>query len=273
MSHKLTLTLMIAVIACFNAGCSLDHRQEERFEKTIPFVSRGQIELVNVNGRIIVTGSDQPEVKISALKSLRARDRHHAAELFEKFQIQIQQSDSQLKIETTYPSERGDSNFWNLFRFLTSGQFSVEYELTIPRQAAIQVRTTNGRVQIDNVTGSIQAKSTNGRIDLTETSGQIEARTTNGSIKARVVTFQPGDDLELHTTNGKIHLELPADTQAAISAKTTNGGINTDFAITTNGTSCDERIEGTIGEGSGGGQIRLHTTNGRISIHKRTDAE
>jgi DUF4097 and DUF4098 domain-containing protein YvlB len=66
------------------------------------------------------------------------------------------------------------------------------------------------------------------------------------------------------TTNGNIELALPRDLHAELEAETTNGRVNINYRLTTQGTINSKRIRGTIG--GGGVRIELQTTNGNIDV-------
>ena len=69
------------------------------------------------------------------------------------------------------------------------------------------------------------------------------------------------------TTTGTISVTVPRDAKARISARVTNGAINTSdlqLAVTEQSR---RRLDASIG--GGGPSIRLETTNGAISINGR----
>jgi len=87
--------------------------------------------------------------------------------------------------------------------------------------------------------------------------GQLEIVNVNGSI----VT----DGIRLETTNGGIHLTLPASAKAEIRASCMNGSVKADnLAFEHRGTQSRRRLDATLN--GGGARIDLGTTNGGIKL-------
>lgn len=257
-----TLFLMLTI---FN--CALGERFEEEFKKTIPLSQNGDFSLENVNGSIEVTSWDKAEVKIVARKSVRAGSQRDAERFMERLKIEITSESNRIKVVTEHPRRSGNSSFWDLFSSSKNIQFSVSYEIVVPRECSLDIHTTNGKIYIEKINGAVKARSTNGALNLVDINGDVTAKTTNGSIKAEILRIQPESEVELRTTNGRISVTLPENLHADITARTTNGSISTDFPLEIVGKYSSKKIAGTIGDG--GGKIDLRTTNGSISINSR----
>ena len=162
------------------------------------------------------------------------------------------------------------------------------YEVFVPREMNLDLTTTNGRVEVEEVSGEVVAHSTNGRIVLRDVEGSVRARTTNGGVKVEglVGTFDVSTtngsievgwsrsgagDCRAHTTNGRIRIELPKDFSAVLDASTTNGKVRTEVPLTIEGTISKRKVRGTLGEG--GPLLKLRTSNGNIDIVEAGRAE
>jgi len=74
--------------------------------------------------------------------------------------------------------------------------------------------------------------------------------------------------VKLGCTNGGIELRLPATSKATISARITNGGIDTSgLEVETTGEKSRRRLDGRLN--GGGARIELEGTNGGIHISGR----
>jgi len=75
------------------------------------------------------------------------------------------------------------------------------------------------------------------------------------------------EPLDFSTVNGSITLELPEDAGAEVTAKSVNGGIETDFPILVQRAGFVGRsLHGTIGRG--GPRLELSTVNGSIRLRR-----
>lgn len=267
--HQLFKRIIVVVIAAFCSflACTQFYEKfEEDFEQELPFSSKGEITLQNINGTVSVSSWPEEKVKIIAHKIVRARTRIRAEHYMKDFKIDIQHNMKSIEIVADHPAGLSGGNLWNLIFSGSHASYSVNYEIIVPQYTSLDLSTTNGKVEVANVTGKIDARSTNGQLNLIGVSGNIFAKTTNGSIRAEVLAFLEDSQLELRTTNGKITVQLPQNIHADIFAQTTNGSIHTDLPIETSRGFIGNKLKGKIG--NGGGEIELHTTNGSISIQK-----
>lgn len=257
------------------AGCDAGKRvEEEVVERSAEFAPGGRITIVNVNGDITIGSWDRHEVRMKAVKRARAKSEDAARMLLEKTTVQFDRTEQGIDIRTAAPKKPGRNR-----------NVSVAYTVTIPDEIDLELKTVNGRVDVDDVSGAVDAKTTNGRIDLKRITGSIQAKTTNGKIGLREVlgpinaktangsikaavggSGEQQHEIRAATTNGGIEVTLPKGLKANLKASTVNGKINTDFPVTVKGL-ISKSVDGVI---NGGGElIHLKTVNGSIRLKER----
>ena len=143
----------------------------------------------------------------------------------------------------------------------------VSYELSVPMQMNLSLKSTNGGINVRGVEGKMDITTTNGGVKLANVNGDIRGRTTNGGVDVELEgpTWQ-GEGLDLQTSNGGVRLSIPEHYSARLEASTVNGGFNSDFPVTAQGRRPRE-IEATLG--GGGAPIRVRTSNGGVRITKK----
>lgn len=259
-SRPLFVALCLAVLTL--AAASVDAATaRETVDETFPFAAGARLSLDNVNGSVRLEAWDRDEIHVLAEKKVRAGSGARAEELLRALEVRMEPTAGGLSIETRHPRGSDGVVSW-MFGGGSSGE--VEYTIRLPRDADLDVTTVNGGVEIRGVSGRLRLRSTNGRIDVAGGGGSIDAATTNGGISAELSEVSGIDDLSLHTTNGGVHLALPADAGAELSARTTNGSIETDLPVQLQGRLRRTRIEGTLN--GGGPRLDISTTNGSIRI-------
>jgi hypothetical protein len=251
---------------------------KEHFDKTVPLKSGSQVTLRNVNGSVRVEAWDRGEVQIEADKQVKAGTDSAARKFMDQVRIDVTPGGGGLRIETHAP-KRGDG-IWEAM-FGNSINYHVNYTLHVPRQAAVdaesvnggvslagthgkvRLETTNGAVDVQDVTGNVDAGSTNGGISATRVAGAVKAETTNGAVDVELTALPAGSDLRFESTNGSVHVRLPRDARLSVDAETTNGHVKSDFEVP--GAKPGKRsLKGDIN--GGGGQLKIRTTNGGIEI-------
>jgi len=243
----------LAALLCvpWLSGCVVDDHAfsvSEVQEATRPLQADGRFSLENVNGRIHVDTWDQPRVRIEATK--RAPDR--AA--LERVRVEISGQADCVDVRTRQPKTG-----WTLF----GSAAAVEYHVTVPRAAQVRVVSTNGRIEVDGVTGTLEARTVNGAVTITGAAARVAASTVNGRIRA---SYARADADALHrfsTTNGRIEVTLTAGAGGSLEASTVNGSIRSDLQLA-HEHARPHSLKGRLGEGRGG--FELATVNGSISI-------
>ena len=156
-----------------------------------------------------------------------------------------------------------------------------DFELRVPRQAALTLRTVNGAIDVREVTGDFELSSVNGPIAIRDTEGAGSVRTVNGKLEAWFKR-NPRSPCSFRTVNGRIETWFQPDLAADIQFKTLNGGVYTDFEATglpaaapqsgeRRGTKYVYRSNrsGGVRVGKGGTELRFETVNGEIQVRSR----
>lgn len=141
----------------------------------------------------------------------------------------------------------------------------INFNVKVPRGVRLTALTTNGGVRGHDLSSVVKAATTNGNVEVS-TSEWASARTTNGGVRVAMGNAKWNGELELTTTNGSVHVTLPATAEFTVNAATTNGGIHTDFPITVQGSFSSKDLSGTVG--AGGRELKVATTNGGIELKK-----
>ena len=95
---------------------------------------------------------------------------------------------------------------------------NISFNITVPQQISSDLRSTNGSISVNNLSGSHNFQTTNGSLKVDNVSGDITGRTTNGSISAT----NSNGKITVTTTNGNINLR---DVSGVISTRATNGRV------------------------------------------------
>jgi len=111
-------------------------------------------------GDIDVEGWDEPRVEIEAEKVVRARTEEKARRLYHQIRIEIEGSDTHVRLRTVYPPRRP----WRLFRGGT--KLSVNFRIFMPYDAHLSLKCVNGDVRIRGLTGHQHIRATYGNVEI-----------------------------------------------------------------------------------------------------------
>jgi hypothetical protein len=237
----------LVLTGCIDGG-GFGNAVHETVDVTRSLSPTGAFQLENTNGSIHLATWDEPRVRIEAVKAAGTE------EALRRIEVAVEGEGDRVEVRTRYPK-----GHW----FGRGGK--VDYTVTLPRQARVDVRTVNGRVEVQDVGGRLSAQTVNGTIDATGLGGEVEASTVNGTVEVALVRVEPSSRNRLSATNGTVRLTLPRDAAADVEATTVNGAVHCDFDVA-DGRVSRRRVEGRIG--GGGARFELRTVNGTADIDR-----
>lgn len=237
-------------------GVSLDvasGKAREEWNRTYTLAKGGSLEIVNVNGAIVVNAGTGPQVEVKATRQARAASDEEAQALLKETSITEEVAPERVSIQT--------SNGTSVLRGRRS--VNVEYQIRVPAGMRVTVKTENGGIGLHDVDGNLTASTTNGGIRGTNIAGAVSAHIVNGGIVMEIARV--GGPVQLDAVNGGIRLDVPGGVNANLEAQAVNGGVSTEdgFPITVSERS-RTRVTGKMN--AGGTAISLSTVNGGVRI-------
>src|SRR5205807_2418805 len=121
--------------------------QTDRFSRKVKLGRDGRVSIGNISGQIVVTGGSGDEVTIDAVKRTRGDQRQLA-----DVRIVVDDRPGRVDVRTEYDSTR----------FTRNNNVSVDYTVTVPSGAAVEVKSVSGNVKVTGVRGAVRAESVSG---------------------------------------------------------------------------------------------------------------
>ena len=265
----LVLTAGLSVAACdikttasgdFAFGVAAG-RAQDTWTRTYTLADKGRLELINVNGRITAEAATDGKVTVEATRTAKGSTYEAAKENLAKLEIREEVSGDRVRVESRPPRLSGFSGH------------EVEWTIKVPPGVIVDLRTVNGGVRINGLSGEVHAKTTNGGVKGTDVRASLlEASSVNGGIEIEFAgSLDVNASVDLETVNGGVELGLMSDSKATISARAVNGGVSvTDLSVQKQEQSSSfeakRRLEGTMN--GGGAKVNISTTNGGVRISR-----
>jgi len=223
---------------------SSEERACESRRTTLPLTG-GQLNVSGTNGGIEVTGEDRGDVALEAQVTAQAPSKSEAEQLLHEVHIETNGT-----IHAEGPK---------------TGNWSVNFRLRVPKHLGAELVTRNGGIGLANLDGTVHAETTNGGISLNNMSGDVHVTTTNGGLHIALSgdSWQ-GAGLVAKSTNGGVHVTMPANYSAHLIAGTVNGGTDIRLPMTVSAFNSRRHIDGQVGHG--GPTVQVETVNGGVSI-------
>jgi DUF4097 and DUF4098 domain-containing protein YvlB len=227
----LAVTIFVSSIGCdlpnVNIGGLTGKEKAIRIsEFNVPIPEASKVEIRTENGRVRCVAGDVTEIEVEAEITAWAKSIELAEEHVEQITVERFEEDGVAKILANIPRR-------------ISG--SVALTIIVPADTQLNIRTTNGAIEVKGPMKRTAARTSNGKIDLEDCVGEIEARSSNGKVKiegellTKVKAETSNGSIEIdgtlgagdhyaETSNGSIHVELEG-APVRITADTSNGRI------------------------------------------------
>jgi len=293
MRDSMALVVLFGALGTLIAfGC--DHqRVEESATEKLRFTTgeRTVVEVRIDDGRVEVVGGAPGVVEVVFNNRARAADSAGARSLLENIRAEaVQDGDVvRVKARTGGGAVTLGGNVW------------TDVAIRVPPESTeLDIRTDDGRIEIEGVSATIVAETGDGRIRIADVDGTVRLRTRDGSItgsnltgdfdvlsgdgrirlggsfgQLRVVTADGSvrvsgrdmttisNDWSIRTSDGSIELALPASLGAQLDATTADGRVINNLSHF-EGREHRNRVTGTLGPG--GRLILVTTMDGRIVL-------
>ncbi|MEO7207332.1 MAG: DUF4097 family beta strand repeat-containing protein [Steroidobacteraceae bacterium] len=254
------------------------------YAKTYTVSNRATVRVDTDDGSVSVTTGDTKEVEF--------RVEYQGYTLDKSLHIDSSQHGDEIELTARIP--RG----WH---FSIGMSRRLHIEVRMPKDADLQVRTGDGSIKANNVSGTVDLHSGDGALSVGSLKGAVRLHTGDGSIEANdldgkcdassgdgrirlsgrfdVLNVKSGDGSisvdALHGSkldsswsivsgDGHIDVGLPPDMPANIEASSGDGRITTDIPLTMDGVMSKSRVHGKMN--GGGSTLTIHTGDGSIHL-------
>jgi len=191
--------------------------------------------------------------------------------------ISEHQDGDKVDLTVRIPSQSGFHVNWHDRR--------VRLEIQVPAGTALDLHSSDGHINVDGTTGGARIDTGDGAVEVHNFTGNIRARTGDGHITVDGVlnevylhsgdgrialTARPGSKMDrswlIHTSDGRVEVNLPENFAAELYAHTGDGRITLDFPVTVNGAMERSHVRGKM---NGGGELlEISTGDGSIRVGK-----
>lgn len=234
------------------------------WQKTFTITGKPTMRVETNDASVHITGSDTREVRVRvAATGYRIGDEVRVSE---------RQTGNRVEIEVRVPRKMG------------IGVFSVEIDVTLPRESDLDIHTRDGRIEVQDVKGDARLATSDGRIRVYRADGSLNASTSDGSIEADGrfdaldlhtndghvrVSAQAGSKISgsgwsVRTKDGRVDVFLPDKFPADLDAETHDGHVTVDVPVEVAGQLGRSRVRGKLN--GGGAPLRIRTGDGSIRV-------
>jgi DUF4097 and DUF4098 domain-containing protein YvlB len=259
---RLSLTIVAFAIAVSAA-------RAEEWSKTYSISGKPDLRVETSDANIRVTTWDQNTIEAKVITT-----RYKIGE--DGIRVEEHQNGDSVEIDVHYPHHNFNVDW---------GSHKVEIIIQMPRQGKVNLRTGDGKIEVAGLKGEMDLHTGDGSINLDSVDGKLHATTGDGHIQASgrfdELGLKTGDghvdvrarngsslsgNWRLETGDGSVSLEVPGDLAADVDLHTSDGHIDLDMPVTTEGKIRQNEVRGKLN--GGGSLLTIHTGDGSIHLRK-----
>lgn len=241
----------------------------DEWSKTYTLTGKPDLRVETSDANIRVDTWDQNTIE-ARVTTTRYKIGEHGLKIYEH------QTGNSVDVEVRFPRH----NFVIQF-----GTYRVDIEIHMPREGRVNLQTGDGHIELSHFKGEMELESGDGHETIDSVDGNLRARTGDGHISATgrfdVLELNTGDgrieaqalpgstmasSWTLHTGDGSVTLQLPANFAADVDLHTNDGHITVDMPVAVEGRLGEKNIHGKMN--GGGNLLTVHTGDGSIRLEK-----
>jgi len=236
------------------------------------------IEIVNWYGNIEVRPADTDRIVVEVVKTLRASDRSEADRMDRDFVFSIKDSGSRYTVMS------------NRDEFGSAGSFRQRYKsslmVQVPKRSALKLQNRNGRIFLQDLTGSQSVVNRYGDIEIRNITGAVQIENRNGTVTVMDVTEgltitnryanttvkNIGGELRIETRNGSVDIEDVKGNASIENAYAPINARNVEGNVTISGRNNSvelEHIQGDIRSDSSYQNVNITDARGAVTVTSR----
>jgi DUF4097 and DUF4098 domain-containing protein YvlB len=266
----------VAIVLLLSATTGCNPGPTETREDSFIVTGSSKVVVNSVNGNIEVSAELGNEVLVQATLRDAPRVKYELSQMGNTVTVDVQTSkrwwvfgSAGVDVSITAPPETDvvlntSNGFIELHRLKGSGSLkSSNGKIVLDNVTGnFDGGTSNGRIEANAVEGSVILKTSNGKIDVRDVQGEFDIESSNGSVFFSG-NMTAGGSNRLVTSNGDVVVEFQGKPSVVLDAETSNGEVTSELPILATVTK-KERLVGRIGEGEA--DLYIRTSNGDITI-------
>ena len=236
-----------AAVAVLALGCAtVASAATKNIDKTIPLSATGTLAMDVHNGRVNIRTWDKPEVEVHV--RIEWTGLSASSDRYRDTTVDVTGTPDRVSI--TWRPVPYTARLWSLLEDGWSFWSDVQYDITAPKNARLQIRAHNASA------------------DIRDFSGPIDLSMHNGRARVDFASFTRGSRVEMH--NGWVEFDLPSTSKFNFESRGHHASVDSDFRPITHANYFgrgENHVEGSVN--GGGPELQIVSHNGVVRVHSK----
>ena len=264
----LLLSLPVLLFSGCHAVQTSFSRSETKDLETTPLT---EVRVSTFNGGISVTPSTDEMVHMTVTYKAYGHTQEEAQFNCEKLNCEIGADNGVLTLQVPKPAGQWSPSAVFALQIPPSCKLDLKTSNgkvdVLGSEGNVAINTSNGTVELKNIAGDTKVKTSNGRIIAKNVFGAIDLHSSNGKINFAGQLI--GDQNRITTSNGSVNVSLPPEHLVHVTAKTSNGSISCQLPTQRVLKEKKRSFEAVVGEGNvdaATDRLSIETSNGSVKF-------
>lgn len=272
----MVLFLMFTVLGANSCVCNCCHnsgnlraqlQKDVTLEQDMP--AGGSFSIDTRHGDITVRGGQTEKCVVRTRVKIRAVDDEKARQVAEQLELALENNDGGMAVVSNLLGSYSDYSVY------------FDYDVTVPGQTELVLRTTHGKIECEDIKGCVTASTTHDPIVCSNIIGDVKLNTTHDPVRLNNVTGKieavtSHDPIELISCAGPMSLQTTHDRVTCrdilckqLNVRTSHDNVEVAYSkettgqveaniVTTHGNITFDLPDGFAGE------VGMSTTHGRV---------
>lgn len=249
--RRLLLAFAVSALIVPAARAAAD---TERVSRTVPLAPGGTLRLKNFSGRVTITGTDEPQVVVEAIRRA-PRDR------LDRITLDVHAEGSTVVVDANHKSDG-----W--LDWAHDNVVETDLDVRVPRRTDLDVHVFSSAVDVKGVDGSHRVHTFSAPIRLEGATGSVDAHTFSGSVDIQARAIADRQSIVIDTFSGSVDLRVSPDARGTIRFRSFSGGLTSALPLTLQGASSRRSVTARLGSGTSGARVQVKTFSGDLRIDR-----
>jgi DUF4097 and DUF4098 domain-containing protein YvlB len=230
-------------------------KAEATEEKNLTVSGPVTLTLENDFGDVSVQTGPDGQVNIKAEKTTWGINEADAQAALKDLTVVIEQDSNAIRVSVKQPADVE-------FLHIGPGGGGVKFTITVPKETAATLHSSNGDVSLSGTSGDADASSDFGNVTLTDLSGTVLGKSSNGAVSAANIASD--GKVTLSSDFGRITLKDVAGSD--VRADSANGQITLTDIRASGSLNADSQFGDIHAGSSRAASAHLESSNGKIEV-------
>jgi hypothetical protein len=257
---------LCCALVCGPAARAGQQTATRNFEKTLTLGANQTLSLESKFGEVRIHGDNGREAKITATIRAQAGSQGEAGKDVDEIKIEVTQDAEGIKIRTVYPEDH------LVLRIHKGSSYSVDYDIAVPADSKLWVRSGFGNMEIRGVQGWADIENGHGQLTSRD-SGSTKLVNSFGSVELAGATgnvwiVNNNGSVQVSSVKGALDVKdrFASITVSNIDGPATISGGNGSVELSDAGASTVNNSFGSVNVRNIHGSLAVTSNNGQIDV-------